>query len=163
MKQSKPLVTDVVSMRASEYSADGKNVTIALTTKYSSERLFSVPLTCLQELITDLETLKSSAAQSGAKGEKGEKRAGKEPAAQGAIRAVPSGTKSTDVKVTVPKKWMLASGLPQHPLVILILDPQTDTQAGFGFTDRAAREMATGLVKYADAIAQQAKPKGPLS
>jgi hypothetical protein len=158
MKQSKPLVTDVVSMRASEYSADGKNVTIALTTKYSSERLFSVPLTCLQELITDLETLKSSAQSS----EKGQKRTGKEPAAQGTI-AVPPSTKSTDVKVTVPTKWMLASGLPQHPLVILILDPQTDTQAGFGFTDRAAREMATGLVKYADAITQQAKPKGPLS
>jgi hypothetical protein len=160
MKQSKPLVTDVVSMRASEYSNDGKNVTISLTTKYSSERLFSVPLACLQEFITDLETLKSSAAQSGAKTEK---RAGKEPAAQGVIRATPPGAKSTDVKVTVPKKWMLASGLPQHPLVILILDPQTDAQAGFGFTDRAAREMATGLVKYADAIAQQAKPKGPLS
>lgn len=145
MKPSKPLVSDVVSMRALEYSTNGNNVTISLTTKYSSERLFSVPLSCLSEFISDLENLKRSGAAPETQGNAVAQRA--DLRTDAAVK--PAGNQ---VNITVPKKWMLASGLPNHPLVILILDPQTKTQAGFGFSDRAAREMATGLVKYADLI-----------
>jgi hypothetical protein len=149
MKPSKPLVSDVISMRALEYSADGNNVTISLTTKYSSERFFSVPLSCLSELIADLENLKRrGAAPESASG--AQNKASAQPAdVRTDAAAKPAGNQ---VNIAVPKKWMLASGLPNHPLVILILDAQTKTQAGFGFSDRAAREMAAGLVKYADLI-----------
>jgi hypothetical protein len=145
MKPSKPLVSDVVSMRALEYSANGSNVTISLTTKYSSERLFSVPLSCLSELISDLENLKRGGAAPEAQNDASAQRTD----LSADTAAKPAGDQ---VNIRVPKKWMLASGLPNHPLVILILDPKTKAQIGFGFGDRAAREMATGLVKYADLI-----------
>ena len=60
----------------------------------------------------------------------------------------------TRLNVTVPKKWMLRSGLPDHPLVILVFDPLTEKQSGYGLTAGAAREMAVGLVKYADTLAK---------
>lgn len=155
MKPSKPLVSDVVSMRALEYSTNGNNVTISLTTKYSSERLFSVPLSCLSEFISDLENLKRSGAAPEGQGNAVAQRT----ALRTDAAVKPAGNQ---VNVTVPKKWMLASGLPNHPLVILILDPQTKTQAGFGFSDRAAREMATGLVKYADLISNHSTASSKL-
>lgn len=162
MKQNKPLVSDVVSLRALEYSKDGKNVTLSLSTKYSSERFFSVPLTCLAELISDLENLKP---QGGAP----KAAAPREAAAAKPVETRPADAAAkpagNEVKVKVPKKWMLASGLPNHPLIVLILDPQTAEQTGYGFGDKAARELAAGLVKYADAISKSfadgAKPKPP--
>ena len=149
MKPSSPLVSDVVSMRVREYSANGNNVIISLTTKYSTERIFSVPLSCLSELISDLENLKLRGAAPAVAPETRSDVGAKRTNLPGDTAAKPAGNQ---VNVTIPKKWMLASGLPHHPLVILILDPQTKTQAGFGFSDGAAREMAVGLTKYADLI-----------
>jgi len=158
MKPVKPLVTEVASLRATEYSADGQKVTISLTTKYASERLYSVPLTCLSEFIADLERLKGSDAALPA--------ASSTRATTDTKPDVPSASAPTqhsaspnpkEIKVNLPKKWMLASGLPRHPMVILVFDPQTETQAGFGFGGPAAREMAAGLIKYADQIAQHAE------
>jgi hypothetical protein len=68
----------------------------------------------------------------------------------------------THLNVTVPKKWMLRSGLPDHPLVVIIFDPQTEKQSGYGLSATAAGEMAVGLVKYADTVAKhQAKKQKP--
>ena len=151
MKHSKLLVTDVASLRATEYSADGQSVTISLTTKYTSERLYSVPLRCLSELINDLERLKTTMPV--ATGSTSDADTTPAAIASGQPPQRPDDAKA--IKITVPKKWMLASGLPKHPLVILLFDPQTPTQAGYGIGGTAAREMATGLVKYADQIAEQ--------
>ena len=43
----------------------------------------------------------------------------------------------------------------------LVFDPQTAAQAGYALTEKAAREMAAGLVKQADRLAAPtaAKPK----
>ena len=57
------------------------------------------------------------------------------------------------INITIPKKWMLRSGLPDHPVVIMVFDPQTETQAGFALSATSAKEMAAGLTKYADALA----------
>ena len=54
---------------------------------------------------------------------------------------------------------MLRSGLPDHPLVVLVFDPQTEKQSGYGLTAGAAREMAVGLVKYADTVAKHSNQK----
>jgi dTDP-4-dehydrorhamnose 3,5-epimerase len=53
----------------------------------------------------------------------------------------------------VPKRWMLRTALPGRPLVIMVFDPQTELQAGFALTEKAAREMAAGLTKQAAALA----------
>jgi hypothetical protein len=158
MKPVKPLVTEIASLRATEYSADGLKVTISLTTKYTSERFYSVPLICLSEFIADLERLKSTEAALPA-ATHARPSAGAEPVAPASSPPTQrdAGPNPKEIKVTLPKKWMLASALPQRPMVILVFDPQTETQAGFGFGGPAAREMAAGLIKYADQIAQHAE------
>lgn len=158
MKPGKPLVTEVASLRATEYSADGRSVTISLTTKYTSERLYSVPLSCLSEFIADLERLKSADAALPVDAHAGPS-ADTRPAAPASSAPTQSGATPNpkEIKVNLPKKWMIASALPQRPMVILVFDPQTEAQAGFGFGGPAAREMATGLIKYADQIAQHAQ------
>jgi hypothetical protein len=59
------------------------------------------------------------------------------------------------INVLILRKWMLRSGLPDHPFVIIVFDPQTDTQAGFALSAASATEMAAGLVKYADVLEKQ--------
>jgi hypothetical protein len=159
MKPTTPLVSEVTSLRATEYSPDGQKVTVALTTRYVGERFYSVPVNCLSEFIADLDRLKpTGAASQAATAVKAQ--ADTQPGAdigssapeQDAAPANPN-----EIKINVPKKWMIASALPQRPLVILVFDPQTKAQTGFGLGGQAAREMAAGLIKQADAIAEHAE------
>ena len=61
MKQDKPVPISVIAFRADDYSSDGKNVIISLTTEYStSERRYSVPVECFYDLIVDLQRLKAT-------------------------------------------------------------------------------------------------------
>ena len=51
----------VLALRADGYSPDGKNITISLTTKYSTaERKYSVPIECFYDLIVDLQRLNTT-------------------------------------------------------------------------------------------------------
>jgi hypothetical protein len=65
MNQDKTIPISVIAMRADDYSPDGKNVIISLTTKYSTaERKFSVPVECFHDLILDLRRLNAAASAS---------------------------------------------------------------------------------------------------
>ena len=150
----------VIDMRAHEYSQDGKNIIISLATKYSAERRsYAVPVECLYDLISDLRTLKQTA--DGARAEPAEASPPEAAPSQvsGPTASPPQAKDLTRLNVIVPKKWMLRSGLPDHPLVVMVFDPMTEKQAGYGLTTTAAREMAVGLVKYADAVAKHETQK----
>ena len=63
MSQDKTIPVSVIALRAEDYSPDGKNVIISLTTKYSTaERKFSVPVECFHDLIVDLQRLNAAAS-----------------------------------------------------------------------------------------------------
>jgi hypothetical protein len=48
----------VAALRAEEFSADGSEITICLTTTYSNrERRYSVPIRCFYDFIVDLQRL----------------------------------------------------------------------------------------------------------
>jgi hypothetical protein len=157
MNQYKAPPIDAIDFRVDCYSADNKNIIVSLATKYSAERrIYSVPVACLSDFVADLKKLKppsptDAAATSG------------EPATTRISEPAPAPVAKDPnrINVTVPKKWMLRSGLPQRPLVIMVFDPQTEAQAGFALPEAAAREMAAGLVKYADALVKHeaSKPK----
>ena len=56
VEQRAPL--SVEALRAESYSAADDSIVISLRTKYSTaERMYSVPVECLQALITDLRRL----------------------------------------------------------------------------------------------------------
>ena len=61
MIQDKTTPISVAALRADDYSPDGKNVIISLTTTYSTaERKYSVPIECFQDLIVDLHRLNAA-------------------------------------------------------------------------------------------------------
>ena len=63
MSQDKTIPITVSAVRADDYSPDGKNVIISLTTSYSTaERKYSVPIECLADLIVDLRRLNAAAS-----------------------------------------------------------------------------------------------------
>ena len=162
MQQSKAPPINVLDIRAHEYSQDGKNIIISLATKYSAERRsYAVPVGCLYDLISDLRTLKQPS--DGAMPEPADEASSQSdptPSQAGGQTTPPREAKDlTRLNVSVPKKWMLRSGLPDHPLVVLVFDPVTEKQSGYGLTAAAAREMAVGLVKYADTIAKHQTTK----
>jgi hypothetical protein len=137
-------------LRADERSDDGA-VILTLATKYGGERNYSAPVACFNSLISDLQKLQLIAT------------APVKPAAPATTAtAVTPGTAATpaqnlnQVAIRAPKKWMVrwmgGSGLPQ-PMVLVIIDPQTEGQAGYAFDAKSARELAAGLVENADALA----------
>ncbi len=140
---------DVIALRATDRSPDGKVITLSLKTRYSTERAYSVPVECLYELTADLQKLNSAA--------------GAAPVAPPTAAPQPAEQAPNRVSVTVPKKWAVTSGLPHHPVVVMIFDAQTDKQAGYGLNATAAKQMAAGLVKCADAVAEHEAAKRKLS
>jgi hypothetical protein len=58
MTEDKSAPVKVVALRAEEYSADDGEITICLTTKYSSrERRYSVSVDCFHDFVIDLQRL----------------------------------------------------------------------------------------------------------
>src|SRR5262249_55131485 len=126
---------DIVDFKAERYSPDGKAIVVSFATKYSAERRsYALPVQSLYGFIADLKKWQGPSV----------------PAPAPDARATPPKSKtggppaeavSNGIKVRVPKKWMLRTGLPERPLVIMVFDPQTDLQTGFALTEQAAREM----------------------
>lgn len=150
MNQGKAIPIDVAALRAKDYHHDGKNIVISLRPRFAAEQTFSVPVECLYELIADLQKLNTAKGAPVAK------------PMEETTKALPA-SDLNQVKVTIPKKWQLASGLPNHPLVIVILDPQTEAQTGYALTSSAAQEMAVALTKIADTVAKHEAKKRSLS
>jgi hypothetical protein len=142
MKQSKTPPVDVIALRANDRTPDGKNIIISLITRDSTEAAYAVPVGCLYDLVADLQKLKSPQGVPPTK------------PPEHPIAAPQQARDLSQINVTIPKKFILRSGLPDHPMVVMIFEPQTETQAGYALTATAAREMAVGLVKYADTIAK---------
>ena len=151
MNQSKQIPIDIIALRANDRTHDGKNIIISLKPRYSPEQTYSVPVECLYELITDLQNLNSSKGTAAIK-----------PLEQ-SISAPQPAKDLSRINVTIPKKWMLKSGLPDHPIVVVIFNPQTEIQSGYALPAAAAKEMGVGLVKYADIVAGHEASKRTLS
>ncbi len=133
-----------------EQRPDG-GVALIITTRYAGETVYALPAELVAGLISDLERVKPVAPSAAI------------PATVDTISARSASpppkqaTPARQVAVRAPNRWMLGNGLPDHPMVVFIVDPQTDQQAGYAFDSKAAREMAVALVKNADAIAAHAQ------
>ena len=63
MSEDNTIPISVIALRADDYSLDGKDLIISLTTKYSAaERKYSVPVECFHDLIVDLQRLNAAAS-----------------------------------------------------------------------------------------------------
>ena len=139
MQQSKAPAINVIDIRAHEYTPDGKGIIVSLATKYSAERRdYSVPVECLYDLISDLRTLKQPS--NGAAAAPADEPSQQAPLHRRRAARQPSSPEAKDLtrlNVTVPKKWMLRSGLPDHPLVVMVFDPHdARSSQGMGLLQR---------------------------
>ena len=155
---------DVVSMRAVGYAADGKNLLLAFKSKYSPERNYSVPIECMKDFIADLTRLGSSAAPAGPS-----VKAAASPAAANSAPVAVNGQAAhakpvqipTQVAARTPRRWMLGTGLPQHPAVLLVFDPQAPERAAYVLAEDGARKLSSALLQQAERLAQHRSSASP--
>jgi hypothetical protein len=151
MNQNKNVPIAVLDFRADNYSPDGQSIIVSLMTKYSAERRsYSLPVTCLYPFIADLQKLQSAGAfQHTPPADASTALPASEP------EKVPAQAKDLNrLNITIPKRWMLRSGLPERPLLYLVFDPHTEGQAGYALSASSAKEMAAAFLKYADMLEQ---------
>lgn len=108
-------------------SDDRKEVHLTLSTKYIGERDYSIPVDKLDGWIAALNSAKSLL--------------------NGSDKLDPN-----QVRFDMPKNCTVAADLHTHHLVLLILDHKLQTQKGYALTPEAAKMMAAGLAKNAEAV-----------
>ena len=152
MNQNKNVPIAVVDFRADNYSPDGKSLIVSLATEYSAERqCYSLPVQCLYAFIAGLQKLQSAGASQPTPPADA---SAPPPAPEPEI--APAAAKDLNrTNIHIPKRWLLRPGLPEHPLVYLVFDPQTEGQTGYGLSAKSAREMAAHLMQCADMLEQQ--------
>jgi hypothetical protein len=133
--------------RAERNPEESGSILLRLSTRYVGEQLYAIPDSALDQLVADLQALKAAGSSHARNGQKAA-----EPSPQAVSATKPEG-RSFEVKVTTPQKWMIGSGLPQRSVVVLIFDPQSESQAGYALGGESAKQMAAGLIKQADALA----------
>jgi hypothetical protein len=149
---------DVISMRAVDYAADGKSLVLAFQSKNSPDRSYSVPIDCMKAFIADLQQL--GAARGNPPAVPMEKTAERSAVANNGQFKAPKRPETSEkrtsnqVEARAPRGWMLGTGLPEHPVVLLVFDPQTPEQAAYVIREDGARKMAAGLLHQSDRLAQ---------
>ena len=113
-------------------SEDGSHATLTLTTKYAGDLDVTMPASCIDDLIASLKLAKSSIAH-------------KDP------------RNANQLKVTMPKTWLVTSDVKERGVVIVVFDHQSEAKAGYALSPDAAKKMAAGLTQSAEAILGQQK------
>jgi hypothetical protein len=126
------LSTIATDIKDVSVSADGKEASFVLVTKYSGDIAVSLPAICLQNLRAAAVPPSSPANPTGD--------------LVGAQQT--DGAKTT---ITVPKKWLVASDA-ERGLVIAILNHRLPDQYGFALDINAAGEFVAALIKQAEAV-----------
>ena len=120
-------VLTVSAVKDQSVSDDGLQATVKFTTKYVGDLDVTMPVTCVDELIATLQKIKSSIEL-------------KDPKT------------ATQLKVTVPKTWLVTADLKQRGVVILAFDHQAETRVGYALAPDAAKKMSASLNQNADAV-----------
>lgn len=117
----------VTHVKDHSVSDDGSQATVTFTTKYVGDLDVTMPVSCVDELIAVLQRTKSSIEMK-----------------------APNSPKQ--LKVTVPKTWLVTADAKQHGVVILAFDHQAETRVGFALMPDAAKKMGASLSQNADAM-----------
>ena len=119
----------LTAVKAHAVSDDGSHAAVAFATKEGEDFSVMMPADCLDALISVLKKVQSVAQSKKAK-------------------------ESDKLDLTVPKSWMVAADLNTHGVVVVIFDPESDTQAGYALDAETSKKMAASLVQTANAVAR---------
>ena len=135
------LSTIATEIKDVSLSADGKEATFVLVTKYSGEIAVTLPAACLQKLQTTTLPAPQPATTTG------DQVGGQEP----------DGAKPSDnITVSVPNKCFVV-GDKRQGRVVVVLNPSMPGQYAFALSIKAAADVSAAMVKEADAVTANQK------
>jgi len=146
----------VSTVASSRVSDDNKEIIVASTGKYTGDLELRFALECVDQLI---DLLKQARGASGPE-------AKPSPAlgVEVSSAAVPSATQpDADLKVApktnpdevrfeIPKNFTVTADTSGRGLVLMIVNHRLENQNGYAFSPDAAKQVAGGLIKSADAV-----------
>ena len=129
-------VLTVSAVKDQSVSDDGSQATVKFTTKYVGDLDVTMPIACVEELMTALQKLKSSIEL-------------KDPKT------------AMQLKVTVPKTWLLSAILKQRLAGChSAFDHQAEARSATSLAADAAKKMSASLNQNADAVLNQKLTSG---
>jgi hypothetical protein len=154
----------VSEVRSSRLSDDNKEVIVASTGKYTGDLELRFARECLDQLIQLLEQAREALEPS----TKPAPAAGvSDPAASLAVVPVEQPnegpipapkTNPDEVRFEVPKNFTVTADTSGRGLVLMIVNHRLENQNGYAFSPAAARQVAGGLIKSADAVPAMKSP-----
>ncbi|MGX1321564.1 hypothetical protein AB7M17_005017 [Bradyrhizobium sp. USDA 377] len=149
-------------MSSATMSDDKKEFIVQTTGKYTGALELRFASDCVDDLIAALTKVRGG-AQPAASNDGGPALASEAaaPSAEAAARTKPGATdKANEVRFEIPKNCTISADTSGRGLVLFILNHRLEGQAGYAFSPDAAKQLAGGLTKSADALlAQRAIPK----
>jgi hypothetical protein len=157
----------VSEVRSSRLSDDNKEVIVASTGKYTGDLELRFARECLDQLIPLLEQAReafepstNSAPAPGVSASAASVTV--PPVAQPKADPIPAPkTNPNEVRFEIPKNFTVTADTSGRGLVLMIINHRLENQLGYAFSPDAAKQVAGGLIKSADAalaLKQSATP-----
>ena len=117
----------ITGIKDHRLSDDGTQVIVKMVTRYVGDLDLTMPTAGIDDLIAALNRAKSSIQL-------------KDP------------NSANQVRVVMPKTWMVTADVKTHAAVIVIFDHQLESRVGFAINPDAAKKIAASLSQNADAV-----------
>jgi hypothetical protein len=146
----------ISEVKSSGLSDDKKEVIVGGSGKYIGDVELRFARECLDDLIDALLGAKSALGLPASSGSAAKVAATPEPKRNGGAGADPN-----QIRFEIPKNFTVTADTSGRGLVLLILNHRLENQEGFALSPDAAKQVAGGLTKSADAVLAQKPPAQP--
>jgi hypothetical protein len=146
----------ISEVKASRLSDDKKDVIVGGSGKYIGDVELRFARECLDNLIDALVQAKGALGPS----------ANSAPVRNGTAVAAPrrnggAGANPDQIRFEIPKNFTVTADTSGRGLVLLILNHRLENQGGYALSPDAAKQVAGGLTKSADAVLALKPPATP--
>jgi len=146
----------VAVVKSSSLSDDQKEILLAVTGKYTGDLELRFSRECVDDAIAALSRARNLLEPKAAPVVQ-PSLAAAAPKDNGAER----GSESDQVRFEVPKNFTITADTSGRGLVLFIFNHRLEGQRGYALSPDAARQVAGGLIKSADALPASRQPMPP--
>ena len=147
----------VAVVKSSSLSDDQKEILLAVTGKYTGDLELRFSRECVDDAIAALSRARNLLQPEAAPVVQPSLAAAAAPKDDGAER----GSESDQVRFEVPKNFTITADTSGRGLVLFIFNHRLEDQRGYALSPEAARQVAGGLIKSADALPASRQPMPP--
>ena len=146
----------ISEVKSSGLSDDKREVIVGGSGKYVGDVELRFARECLDDLIDALVRAKGGLGLTTSSTSVAEVAAAPEPKRKGGAGANPN-----EIRFEIPKNFTVTADTSGRGLVLLILNHRLENQEGYGLSPDAAKQVAGGLMKSADAVLALKPPAMP--